>query len=263
MRLDDKQVQVILNLGYETLSCGDALSLHDTFERLGYTKLIGEIRRSKLVPLLRTHPEMIQQWVSYCETKPSGRGYRVCPDTFEVGEYDGEVTRYGSIHEAVAEFILREIGYWSMTGQLNSTPQMLPTVDELVSGLDQKQESEVGHAQNRLFLPYGIEVLIPRLIEAFARIKSWRGRNVILFELIQFARKRPEVLQLALTGLKDAAFLVRMQSCIMLAYSQRDDMIPHLEQALSHKDKKTREYAAAAIDHIKNNTVFYDFQVPL
>jgi hypothetical protein len=266
MRLDEQQLLAIVNLGHDTLSRGDALALHEAFERSGYTKLIGEIRRSKLVPLLRTHPEMLQKWVRYCEAKPNRRGYRVSPDSFEVGDMesqDGMVTRYGSVHEAVAEFIVREIGFWSMTGQLNSAPRVLPTVDELVSGLDQKQDSEVGQAQNRLFLPYGIEVLIPRLMEAFGRIKSWRGRNVILFELIRFARKRPEVLQLALAGLKDAAFLVRMQSCIMLAYSQRKDMIPHLEQALSHKDKKTREHAAAAIEHIENKTVFYDFHVPL
>jgi hypothetical protein len=67
---------------------------------------------------------------------------------------------------------------------------------------------------------------------------------------------------MAIAGLKDKAYLVRMQSCIMLAYSQREDMIPHLEQTLSHKDKKTREYAATAIEHIRSKTVFYDFKEP-
>src|SRR5690242_13031370 len=119
----------------------------------------------------------------------------------------------------------------------------LPTVDELVAGLDQKRQSDVGDAQNRLFLPYGIDKLVTRLIAAFPRIKSWRGRNVILFELIRFARERPDVLELALAGLGDHAYLVRMQSCIMLAYSQRKDMIPHLKEILAHEDEKTREYA--------------------
>ncbi len=135
----------------------------------------------------------------------------------------------------------------------------LPTIGELVEGLDQRQQSDVGEAYNRLFNPHGTAKLLPRLVKAFPRIKSWRGRNIILFELIPFARKRPETLELALVGLNDAAYLVRMQSCIMLAYSQRKDMIPHLEAILSHKDKKTRQYAQAAIEHIKNKTVFYDF----
>lgn len=52
-----------------------------------------------------------------------------------------------------------------------------------------------------------------------------------------------------------------MQSCIMLAYSQRKDMIPHLKEILAHKDGKTREYARQAIAHIENKTVFYDFNV--
>lgn len=135
----------------------------------------------------------------------------------------------------------------------------LPTVDELVAGLDKKRQADVDQAQNRLLNPHGIERLIPRLIAAYERIKSWRGRNVILFELIRFARNRPEVLELALVGLNDPAYFVRMQSCVMLAYSQREDMIPHLKEILSHKDKKTRQYAKAAINAITTNTVFYDF----
>jgi HEAT repeat protein len=64
-------------------------------------------------------------------------------------------------------------------------------------------------------------------------------------------------LKLALIGLKDSAFMVRMQSCIMLAYSQREDMIPYLQELLSHKDKKTSRHAEMAIGHIKAKTVFY------
>ena len=135
----------------------------------------------------------------------------------------------------------------------------LPTVDELVAGLDQKRQSDVDQAQNRLFQPYEIDELVERLVAAFPRIKSWRGRNIILFELIRFARKRPEVLELAQAGLSDSAYFVRMQSCIMMAYSQRKDMIPNLKKILVHKDEKTREYAKQAIAHIENGTVYYDF----
>jgi len=137
----------------------------------------------------------------------------------------------------------------------------LPTVDVLVAGLDQKRQSDVDQAQNRLFTPYGVEKLVTLLVAAYPKIKSWRGRNVILFELIRFARKRPEVLELALTGLSDPSYFVRMQSCIMLAYSQREDMIPHLKEILMHKDEKTRDYAKQAVAHIENKTVFYDFNV--
>src|SRR5262245_61463224 len=137
MRLNEEQILAIVKLGHYTLSRGDALSLHDAFDQSGYTKLIGQIRRSKLVPLLRAHPEMLQQWISYCETKPYGRGFWVSLESFEVGEMesqDGMFTRYGSVHEALAEFILRELGFWSMAGQLNSASRELPTVDELVAG---------------------------------------------------------------------------------------------------------------------------------
>jgi hypothetical protein len=130
----------------------------------------------------------------------------------------------------------------------------IPTVDDLVRVLDQKAPGDL----LQHWALHGFEALIPGLIAAYPRIKHWEGRNSILFDLIRYARKRPEVVDLALVGLLDSANMVRMQSCIMLAYSQRKDVIPYLEQALSHKDKKTRQYAREAINHIRNKTVFYD-----
>ncbi len=262
MRLDNQQLLAILRLGHDILARGDGLSLHETFTRSGYATLIDGISRSKLVRLLREHPEILQQWISYSENKSATAGYRVSSGSFQVRRLespDADIIIWGSVEEAVAEFILCELTYWSEVCQHNAASQVPPTVNQIAAALDQKRRGDLGRAQTRLFNDYGVETLLPSLIAAFPRIKSWLGRNVILFELIRFARQRPEVLQLALLGLKDAAFLVRMQSCIMLAYSQREDMIPHLEEILSHKDKKTRQHGQAAIDHIRNKTVFYDF----
>ena len=262
MRIDNATLLAIMRLGYETLIRGDALSLHTVFEGAGHTKFIDELRRSKVARLLRAYPDILQHWIRYSENKPIKGGYWLRASTFEVGAAESPEAgvMYSSIQEAVAEFIARELGYWSEVGQHDAASPELPTVDDLVKALDQKRKDDLGRAETRLFNDYGLEALIPGLIAAYGKIQGWLGRNAILFWLIRFARVRPEVLALALAGLKDAAFLVRIQSCIMLAYSQREDMIPHLEQLLSHKDKKTRDYAQSAIEHIRNKTVFYEFQ---
>jgi hypothetical protein len=264
MRIDDQQILAISRLGHDILWRGDGLSLHAIFTVSGHVDLIDKISRSRLVRLLKTQPKVHQQWIKYGENKPTNRGHWISSKALEVGNFESPdcCVRYGSLQEAVAEFIIRELAYWLSAGEINSASPDLPTVDELVAGLDQKRQADVDHAQNRLFNPYEFETLIPGLIGAYGRIRSWRGRNAILFNLIRFARKRPEVLKLALLGLQDSAFLVRMQSCVMLAYSQREDLIPYLQRILTHKDKKTREYAESAIDHIRAKTVFYHIQQP-
>jgi hypothetical protein len=266
MRIDDQQILEIVSLGYDTLARGDALSLYSVFANRGYEKLIGQMRTSKLVPLLRQESDVVQKWLKYGEAKTVKQGLKVSSNPIELISFDSPqligldtpqvIGIYRTIEDAVAEFILREIGYWCGISLLNLVSGTLPTVEDLVAGFDQERQADVDHAHNRFFNPYGVEKLIPLLIPAYRKIKSWRGRNMILFNLIQFARARPEVLELALVGLNDKAFLVRMQSCIMLAYSQREDMIPHLEGILNHKDKKTRDYADAAISHIRGKTVF-------
>jgi hypothetical protein len=133
----------------------------------------------------------------------------------------------------------------------------VPSPEELATALDQKHQSKVDVAGSRLLNEHGLDALIPGLVTAFRRIKSWRGRNWILFELIRTARTHPEVVDLALVGLHDNAYFVRMQSACILANSLRRDVVSHLEKLLAHKDAKTRQYAEAAIDAIKHQNHHY------
>jgi HEAT repeat protein len=133
----------------------------------------------------------------------------------------------------------------------------LPTVEELVAALDQKRQSDLGEAEGRLFKEHGLEALVPGFIAAFPKIKNSAGRNSILFWIARFTRKRPEIVDLALLALRDPAYMVRMQACGILAYSLRKDCIPHLEELLKHKNQKTRDDAAAAIDAIKHQNHHY------
>src|SRR5207253_10214150 len=128
------------------------LSLHTIFERAGYTKLIGGLRRSKVARLLRAYPDILQHWIRYSENKPIKGGYWLRASTFEVGtgESPEDGVMYGSIQDAVAVFIARELAYWSEVGQHNAASPELPTVDDLVKALDQKRKDDLGPAETRL-----------------------------------------------------------------------------------------------------------------
>jgi hypothetical protein len=136
----------------------------------------------------------------------------------------------------------------------------LPTIDELVAALDQSSRTDLDRATSRWFNEHGFEVMVPGFIAAFPRIKRWTGRNTVLFEMLRFARKKPEVAELAKLALRDAAYMVRWQACAILAYSLRKDAITHLEELLHHRDEKTRADATAAIDAInhQNHHYWYD-----
>jgi hypothetical protein len=136
---------------------------------------------------------------------------------------------------------------------------VLPTVDELVAALDQNRQTDLGAAESRLFREHGLEALVPGFVAAYSRIRNAAGRNSILFWLVRFARKYTEIVELAKVALNDPAYMPRMQACGILAYSLRRDAIPHLEPLLKHRDQKTRDDAAAAIDAIQHQNHHYWF----
>jgi hypothetical protein len=136
----------------------------------------------------------------------------------------------------------------------------IPNHKEVVNALDKDSNIEIDLALTALFKEHGLEELVPVFIEAFPEIRHGLGRNAILFWLVGFARRRPEVIQLALNALNDSTYLVRMQATRTLAYALREDTIPQLEHLLTHRNKKTRDDALAAIDAIrhKNHHYFFD-----
>jgi len=133
-------------------------------------------------------------------------------------------------------------------------------VEEVIAALDRTSQREIDAGTEDLFARYGRESLVGAFVQAFPRMRHWEGRNAVLFWLIKFARKLPEVVELAKQALGDKAALVRMQACAALAFSLRDDALPALEGLASHRHMRTREWAEAAMDAIrhKNHHYFVD-----
>ena len=107
--------------------------------------------------------------------------------------------------------------------------------------------------------PLGQQV-VPFLAEAFPSAKTWRGRVALVFHCVGFARTSQAAFELGLRALRDRSYMVRYRACGLLAYSLRNDAIPHLQPLLAHTDRRTVEDATAAIAAIdsQNHHRFVD-----
>jgi len=104
------------------------------------------------------------------------------------------------------------------------------------------------------------EKIVHYFLEAYPKAKGWESRASYMFHSIKYAKTNKEALQLGILGLKDKSTIVRYRACQILAYSLKKEVLPFLEEALSHKDSKTIEDVKATINAIKkgNHHLFHD-----
>ena len=132
-----------------------------------------------------------------------------------------------------------------------------PTLEEVVTALDQRLASVAGGNEILLQRTYGLDALAPLYAEALRHIRQAPGRIHAIYWLTRYAREDPRIVDAGLHCLNDRSRLVRKEACGILAYSLRRDLIPHLQPLLKHRDPKTRAHAAAAIDAIEHQNHHY------
>jgi hypothetical protein len=125
----------------------------------------------------------------------------------------------------------------------------------LVRQLDTRQRLQQESAWRRL-RPLR-ERVVPYLLEAYPTTKKWQGRLALVFHSIKYARTSEAAFHLGLIACEDKAALVRYRACGLLAYSLRADALPYLEALSGHRDVRTVEDAAAAIDAIRSRNHHY------
>ncbi len=131
-------------------------------------------------------------------------------------------------------------------------------IEHLVAALDTASTSQEEATWVQL-KPLGRDV-VPYLASFYPRAKTWQGRLSLVFHSIRYARESEAAFQLGLAALGDRSTMVRYRACGLCAYSLRADALPALNALLSHKDSRTAQDAAAAIDAIeqKNHHLFVD-----
>lgn len=119
MRISDEQLLGVLRIGHDTSIGGEGISLRDALSRSRYGQLRKDFGPSDLVPHLRANPELIDQWMTYCDDKRTTGGYWVSDDSFTVGSLEDPDAKaeFGSLDEAMAAFIILELDFWLAVGE--------------------------------------------------------------------------------------------------------------------------------------------------
>ncbi len=143
----------------------------------------------------------------------------------------------------------------------NAIVPSLPGVDDIVQAYDQtvwtpiidRHYAFVAQAQ-------GLRNLIPVLVQAYGRIRSFKGRKVILHFLLPHVRCVDEVFALGLVALGDRSRDVREDALALIAYALDERALPALAAHARHRDPRDRESAEAAMAAIraKNHHLFLD-----
>ena len=131
-------------------------------------------------------------------------------------------------------------------------------IQRLVAALDTRLTSQEEAAWAKL-KPLGPNV-VDHLAAFYPNAKTWQGRASLVFHSIRYARQSEAAFQLGLAALADKSTVVRYRACGLCAYSLRRDALQDLHLLVSHKETKTAEDTAAAIDAIEhqNHHLFVD-----
>jgi hypothetical protein len=118
MSLSKDELLRVLRIGHDSSKRGEGISLHDALVRCDYRGIRDQLDTTDLVPLLAADPELIRQWLAYCEDKRTSGGFWVSDVDCEIGSLEEPEAnaRFDSIARAVAEFIVHELDYWLQVG---------------------------------------------------------------------------------------------------------------------------------------------------
>lgn len=99
MKGEESDLLKILQIANEVSIRGQGISIRDAIARARYRELRTAFEIGDLVPLIKAHKGIAEEWLAYSEDKRTSGGYALL--------------REGrSIEEAVADYAVREMDYW-------------------------------------------------------------------------------------------------------------------------------------------------------
>jgi hypothetical protein len=103
----------ILRIGRDASRRGEGISLLDAMKRARYVGYRPTFRAKDLVPIVSANPSLVEDWLSYSEDKRTLGGWYILRSG-EIGQVSRSASgiKYGTIEEAVAEYVVRELDYW-------------------------------------------------------------------------------------------------------------------------------------------------------
>jgi hypothetical protein len=96
-----------------------------------------------------------------------------------------------------------------------------------------------------------------RLLPRYRLAKKWSARCSHVYHAVRYASDSSAAIELALLALHDKAKLVRYQACMLLACSQKTELLPLLYGMVVGVREDTKVDLMAAIDAIESQKVDY------
>lgn len=114
MNPQHEKLLAILRIGHDTSIRGEGVSLRQALSRADYLEVRRQFGPQDFLPLLQARRELIEQWIMYSQDKRTSGGWYVTEEG-EVGQVDDPNSRmrFASVEEAVAEYVVRELDFWS------------------------------------------------------------------------------------------------------------------------------------------------------
>jgi hypothetical protein len=129
-------------------------------------------------------------------------------------------------------------------------------VERLLSKLDGSGSDEEWNAVVELRSLLG-DNLPDRLLALYRRAKKAADRSSYVYHSVRYARRSDAAIELALLAVRDKAKVVRYRACMLLACSQRKELLPTLRDLLSDVVADTKADLLAAIDAIESQNQDY------
>jgi len=114
MDKEHSQLLQILKIGHDTSIRGEGISLRDAIKRTNYLENRKQFDSGDLVKIINEIPELKHEWLMYSEDKRTSGGWYL-RENGEIGQVSDpdSLIQSNTFTEAVAEFVIRELDYWS------------------------------------------------------------------------------------------------------------------------------------------------------
>jgi hypothetical protein len=99
---------------------------------------------------------------------------------------------------------------------------------------------------------------LPELLLAhYKGAKKWKVRSSCVYHAVRYAKLSEAAISLALLALHDKSKVVRYRACMLLAWSQKSEVLKELHGELEKVPEDSKPDLLAAIDAIKSNNANY------
>lgn len=114
MTVAKEDLLAILRISHETSMRGAGLPLLQALREVRYADRRASFGPADLRPLLIDQASLTAAWVAYSEDKRTSGGWYLLPSG-EIGRLSDPASheRFESLDEAVAEYVVRELDFWT------------------------------------------------------------------------------------------------------------------------------------------------------